>query len=67
MPYKENKTIDYIIKHLVIEKPGFYKLFERRYNIFEIFYEHVILVKSKNRKILYIENNRNIRFLILIG
>ena len=38
MPYKGNKTIDCIIKHLDIEKPGFYKLFERRYNIFEMFF-----------------------------
>ena len=31
MPSKGNKTIDCIIKHLDIKKPGFYKVFERRY------------------------------------
>ena len=46
MPYKGNKTID-CIKHLAIVKPGFYKLFERRYNVFEmLFYIRNSIIKT---------------------
>ena len=66
MPYKGNITIDCIIKYFIHNKPCFYKLFERHYNMCDVYlceklnYKNICLMLIKQIQMI----KQMVKFLI---